>query len=113
MLFAFHTVFIGFAIGQVVQRGKYWSTLYDKGSLSNKAIHSVRLQKYQLAELQDDENSGPPKFAHAIDFSLDSNIDGEWVDKGNPVMNFYQLRQIEDLESSIVIAWCNFNLSII
>jgi hypothetical protein len=93
MFFAFLLRFaiIGFSIGQVVQRGKYWSTLYDKGILSAKAIHSVELQKYQLAELRDEDNFGPPKFAHAIDFSLDSNIDGEWIVKGKLIYDEFLL----------------------
>jgi hypothetical protein len=75
-------VLLASAAGQVTQRGKYWSTLYGKDLLSAKALHSLQLNKYQLAELKDDENIGPPKFAHAIDFAIDSKVDGEWLDKG-------------------------------
>ena len=84
MLFAaiLFAVIIGSVVGQVTQRGKYWSTLYGKDLLSTKAIHSLQLNKYQLAELKDDENIGPPKFAHAINFAVDSKVDGEWLDKG-------------------------------
>ena len=80
-------LFLSTTIAQVTFHGRYWSTLYGKDILSTKAMHALdppmNNQLLLLASIRDDESpekAGPPKFAEAIDFPVDSKTGGgEWL----------------------------------
>ena len=77
---------------QVTDSGRFWSTLYGKDTLSDNAVHALSPpldnQLLVLASIREDERQpemdpGPPKFAEAIDFVVDSKGgQGEWMQRG-------------------------------
>lgn len=78
-------VFVSAAIAQVTFHGRFWSTLYGKDVLSTKAMHTLdppmNNQLLMLASFREEEDPGPPKFAEAIEFPVDSKNNGEWLQR--------------------------------